>query len=61
IQVFCWGFGCREIDVLELWDRGGRFSGNAVDWLKGEDSGCENGLVILSDVSAYADGANGLR
>jgi hypothetical protein len=48
--------------VLELWDRGGgRFSGDAVDGLKDEDSGCENGLVILSDVSAYADGVNGLR
>jgi hypothetical protein len=62
MQVFRWGFGCRGIVGLELWDRGyGRFSGDVLEGLEYEDSGCVSGLVTLSDMSVYADGANGLR
>ncbi|KIK42315.1 hypothetical protein CY34DRAFT_805057 [Suillus luteus UH-Slu-Lm8-n1] len=59
MQVSCWGFRCRGIDALELWDRGdGRFSGDALEGLEDDDSWCVSGLVTLSDVSVYADGAN---
>ncbi|KIK34464.1 hypothetical protein CY34DRAFT_812870, partial [Suillus luteus UH-Slu-Lm8-n1] len=56
------GFECRGIDALELWDQGdGRFSRDALEGLDDDDSGCVSGLVTLSDVSIYADGANWLR
>jgi hypothetical protein len=62
MQVSRWGFGCRGIDALELWDRGdGIFSGDALEGLEDDDnSGCVSGLVTLSDVRVYVDGANAL-